>query len=67
MPTSDTNREERNFVIEENRREWRIDQFLEISTTALVLIVTAFLLFVIVATSTDWLPWKINIAHMLGY
>lgn len=67
MHSSDTNRSDRNVVLEETKSERRIDKFLEISTTVIVLAATGFLIFVIVATSTDWLPWKINVAHMLGY
>ena len=64
---SNTNREDRNAIKEENKSEERIDRFLEISTTIIIGLSTLFLLFVIIATATDWLPWKINIAKMLGY
>ena len=57
----DTNAEQ------ESKSERRIDQFLEMSTTFIIILASMFMLFVVVATTTDWLPWKINVAHLLGY
>ncbi|RFC35267.1 MAG: hypothetical protein DID92_2727744118 [Candidatus Nitrotoga sp. SPKER] len=67
MSALHSNHNDKYTNLDEIKRERRIDQFLEISTTTIVAVATIFFLFVIIATSTDWLPWKINIAHMLGY
>jgi hypothetical protein len=67
MHSSTTNRTDGNPILEEIKSKERIDKFLEISTTVIVLSASVFLLFVIVASSTEWLPWKINVAHMFGY
>ena len=52
---------------QESKSERRIDQFLEISTTFIIILAGMFMLFVVVATTTDWLPWKIDVAHLRGY
>ena len=67
MDSLTTNRSDRKEILKEIKSERRIDKLLEISTTVIVLSATGFLLFIMVGSSTDWLPWKINVAHMLGY
>lgn len=52
---------------QESKSERRIDQFLEISTTLIIILVSMFMLFIVMATTIDWLPWKINAAHLLEY
>lgn len=52
---------------QESKSERRIDQFLEISTTLIIILTSMFMLFIVMATTTDWLPWKINVAHLLEY
>ncbi|CAG9932380.1 protein of unknown function [Candidatus Nitrotoga arctica] len=52
---------------QESKSERRIDQFLGISTTFIMILASMFMLFVVVATTTDWLPWKIDVAHLLEY
>lgn len=49
------------------KNERRIDQYLEISTTFIIIQASMFMLFVVVATTIDWIPWKIDEAHLLGY
>ena len=66
MLSSDNKPDDRNAE-QESKSEHRIDQFLEISTTFIIILASMFMLFVVVATTTDWLPWKIDVAHLLGY
>jgi hypothetical protein len=55
----------KNAIKQNNINEHRIDQFLEISITLIIILASMFMLFVVVATATNWLPWKINVAHLL--
>ena len=66
MLASDKKLHDRNAE-QESKNQLRIDQFLEISTTFIIILESMIMLFVVVATTIDWIPWKIDEAHLLGY